>query len=154
MRPFRDLKVHQRSHALVLEVYRVTRHFPREEMFGLTAQLRRAAVSIPTNIAEGSARGTDKDFRQFLYVALGSSAELEYLVLLARDIEYISAADHDALQDAIGSVKRMLVAFISRLSADEDPWSRRTGTAAGRTRSAKSQQPPANSQQPAGERRP
>jgi four helix bundle protein len=142
LRPFRDLEVHKQAHALTLRVYAVTRTFPREEQFGLTSQLRRAATSVPANIAEGSARSTDRDFRQFLYNALGSSAELEYLLVLANDLGYISSDDHDSLQESVSAIKRMLVAFISRLSGEEQPWARRTSP----TRPlANSQQPTANS---------
>ena len=141
MRPFRQLEVHKQGHAFALDVYAVTGAFPREEMYGLTSQLRRAAVSIPTNIAEGSARAGDREFRQFLYNALGSAAEVEYLLSLARDLGYVPQAKHDELQGRVVSIKRMLVAFISRLSADEDPCARRTP---GRTHA----RPPANSQQP------
>ena len=86
MQHFRNLLVWQKSHEMVLQVYRISRDFPREELYGLTSQLRRAAVSIPSNIAEGCSRGSDADFGRFLIIALGSSSEVEYQLLLARDL--------------------------------------------------------------------
>ena len=86
MQRFNDLKVWQRSHALVLEVYRRTASFPDGERFGLISQLRRAAVSVPTNIAEGSKRQRSQDYARFLNIAEGSLAEVEYLLLLSRDL--------------------------------------------------------------------
>lgn len=142
MRPLKDLEVHRQAHVLVLSVYAATKPFPREEQFGLTSQLRRAATSIPANIAEGSARRTDRDFRQFLSNALGSAAEVEHLLLLARDLGYLEEEQHDAILRRVVSIKRMLVAFISRLSPGEDPWAHRTPPGRARERSA------ANSQQP------
>jgi len=92
MQKFQDLKVWQRGHALALEVYRVTESFPKTEQFGLTSQLRRAASSVPTNIAEGSKRRTRQEFARFLNIAEGSLAEVEYLLILCRDLGYLSAA--------------------------------------------------------------
>jgi four helix bundle protein len=80
---FRNLVVWQKSHELVLDVYRISRDFPREELFGLTSQIRRCAVSIPLNMAEGCGRGSDPDFARFLVIAMGSSSELEYQLLLS-----------------------------------------------------------------------
>jgi len=91
MQRFTEIKVWQRSHALVLQLYRLTATPPAEERFGLTSQIRRAAVSVPTNIAEGSKRRTNADYARFLNVAEGSLAETEYLLLLTRDIGYLSA---------------------------------------------------------------
>jgi four helix bundle protein len=86
MQDFRNLLVWQKSHELVLEIYRISRDFPREELFGLTSQMRRCAVSVPSNIAEGCGRGSDPDFARFLIIAMGSCSELEYQVLLSRDL--------------------------------------------------------------------
>lgn len=77
MQNFRDLRVWQKAHSFVLSLYRVTKSFPREEIYGLTAQIRRAAVSIPSNIAEGCARGSDADFARFLQNSMGSASEVE-----------------------------------------------------------------------------
>jgi four helix bundle protein len=108
MQPFTDLKVWQRSHALVLQIYALTRQLPAEERFGLIAQLRRAAISVATNIAEGSRRQHAQDFARFLNVAEASLAELEYLLMLTRDLEY---ADDQAVQPdllEVGEIARML----------------------------------------------
>jgi four helix bundle protein len=86
---FQDLKVWQRSHALVLEIYRLTKDFPSTERFGITSQIRRAAVSVPTNIAEGTKRLGGQDFVRFINIAEGSLAETEYLITLSRDLIYL-----------------------------------------------------------------
>jgi four helix bundle protein len=90
MQRFTELKVWQRSHALVLQVYRLTKSFPPEERYGLTSQLRRAALSVPTNIAEGSKRQTNTEYARFLNIAEGSLAETEYLLMVSRDLHYLS----------------------------------------------------------------
>jgi len=77
MKDFRNLKAWEKAHQLTLKIYKVTEEFPREELYGLTSQIRRACVSIPTNIAEGCVRSSDADFSRFLYIALGSTSELE-----------------------------------------------------------------------------
>src|SRR5260370_37210765 len=92
MQRFTHLIVWQRSHALVLQVYRLTKAFPSDERFGLTSQLRRAAFSVPTNIAEGSKRQTNPEYARFLNIAEGSLAETEYLLIVSRDLGYLSVA--------------------------------------------------------------
>jgi four helix bundle protein len=87
MQDFRDLKVWQKAHAMVLSIYAATKNFPPEERFGLTSQMRRAAASIPANIAEGCVRSTDRDFARFLHTSMGSASEAGYFVLLARDLK-------------------------------------------------------------------
>ena len=89
MRDFRELKVWEKAHLLTLKIYKVTKGYPKEELYGLTSQLRRACVSIPTNIAEGCVRSSDADFARFLYIALGSTSELEYLIVLSNDLKFI-----------------------------------------------------------------
>lgn len=89
MKDFKTLKVWEKSHALTLDIYKISNSFPKEEMFGLTSQIRRAATSIGLNIAEGCGRGTDADFRRFLQIAFGSACEVEYCILLSFDLEYI-----------------------------------------------------------------
>ncbi len=108
MQPYRELKVWQRSHALVLQIYRVSAAFPTEERFGLTSQLRRAAVSVPSNIAEGSKRKTKADFAHFLNVAEGSSSETEYLLILARDLTYLATDEVQGLLQEVDEIARML----------------------------------------------
>ncbi len=115
MQDFRKLLVWRKSHDVVLEVYRLSRDFPREELFGLTSQIRRSAASIPSNIAEGCGRGSDADFGQFLVIAMGSSSELEYQLLLARDLGYIESAAHQAVEVRVTEIKKMLAALIKRV---------------------------------------
>jgi len=105
MTDFRRFQVGELAHALTLDLYCDTRRFPREEQFGLIIQIRRAAVSIGANLAEGSARG-GKDFARYIGIALGSSNELEYLLRVARDLSYL---ENDGLQERAARVSRMLV---------------------------------------------
>ena len=112
MKDFRDLKVWEKAHALTLNVYRATASFPRDEIFGLTSQLRRACTSIPANIAEGCGRGTDADFARFLQIAMGSACESDYELLLARDLNYLDSDSYTALFEAVCEVKRMLAALL------------------------------------------
>jgi four helix bundle protein len=97
MQDFRELKVWQRSHRLTLDVYRASRSFPKDELFGLTSQTRRASASIPANIAEGCGRNGDPEFARFLQIAMGSACELEYHLLLAFDLNFIKEPEHSAL---------------------------------------------------------
>ncbi len=117
MQDFRKLQVWRRSHDLTLKLYELTSRFPRVEVYGLTNQIRRACASIPTNIAEGCGRGSSADFARFLQIAMGSASETEYLVLLARDLEYINASQYLELTDAIVSIKKMLTAFLRNIRA-------------------------------------
>ena len=87
MQNYQKLNVWEKAHSVVLDVYLLSKNFPRDERFGLTSQIRRSASSIPANIAQGSARGSDADYARFLYIAMGSAAELDYHLLLARDLE-------------------------------------------------------------------
>lgn len=108
MQRFTEIKVWQRSHALVLQLYRATAGFPADERFGLTSQLRRAATSVPTNIAEGSKRRTSAEYARFLNIAEGSLAETEYLLLLSRDIGYLSGDQAAPLLTEVDEIARML----------------------------------------------
>ena len=116
MRNFRELTVRQKSHELVLDVYRHSSRCPADERYGLTAQLRKAAVSIPSNIAEGCGRGSDRDFRRFLSIAAGSASEVEYQTLLAHDLGYLSDTAYHHLDDGVNEVKRILNRFIQSLA--------------------------------------
>ena len=122
MRDFRELKVWEKTHALTLAVYKETAYFPKEEKYGLTRQIRRAAVSIGANICEGCGKNTRPDFARFLQIALGSASELEYELLLARDLDYLDPDHHDELAGQIIETKRMLTGFIQFLNGS------RTGT--------------------------
>ncbi len=99
-------------------MYGATRTFPAEERFGLTSQIRRAAVSIPTNIAEGCGRRSEAEFANFLNIAMGSASELEYLLLLAGELNLIGADKEEALSAEVVEIKRMLTAFMQKLKAD------------------------------------
>ena len=92
---YKDLNVWKKSMQLVVELYSMTSHFPKEELYGWTSQILRSAVSIPSNIAEGAARQTEKEFCHFLYVAMGSLAELETQLLIAQNLGYISSFEPD-----------------------------------------------------------
>ena len=116
VRTHRDLDVWKEALALTKGIYSLTRDFPKEEIYGLTSQMRRAAVSVPSNIAEGAARGSRKDFIRFLYMAQGSLAELETQILLSRDLEF---TDNDELEKDIDRVGRMLTALIKALKRRE-----------------------------------
>ena len=117
MKDFRNLKVWEKAHRLTLKIYKVTEQFPREELYGLTSQIRRAAVSIPTNIAEGCVRSSDADFSRFLYIAVGSTSELEYLILLAMDLKIIKNELHLELNNETNEIKKMLISMIQKLKA-------------------------------------
>ncbi len=120
MQDFRNLEVWKKSHALTLSVYQSTSQFPREEIYGLTSQIRRACASIPTNIAEGSGRETAADFARFLQIAVGSASETEYLILLAHDLKYITAAQHTELMRTTVHVKRMLITLLKRIRTNRN----------------------------------
>jgi four helix bundle protein len=118
MQDFRDLKVWSKAHGLTLGIYAATEAFPPSERYGLTAQMRRAAASVPANIAEGCVRSSDADFARFLQVALGSASELEYFSLLARDLKFLPDANYENILADAQEVKRMLTSLIARLRAD------------------------------------
>ena len=115
MQDFRNLDVWALGHEFVLDVYRHTRGFPKEELFGLNSQLRRASVSIPTNIAEGCGRGTDPDFARFLQIAMGSACEVEYLLLLCRDLKYLAEDVYTPMNLRIQEIKRKLTRLLQRV---------------------------------------
>lgn len=115
LKNYKELKVWQKAYELCLNVYRKTKGFPKEEMYGLTSQIRRAVVSIPSNIAEGYGRKTTPDYARSLYVAYGSASELETQILLSGDLGYINSADLAQLKEDIGEVERMLKALIKAL---------------------------------------
>jgi four helix bundle protein len=118
MRDFRELKVWEEAPALALNVYRATARFPREEIYGLTSQIRRAAISIAATIAEGCGRDGQVELPRFLRIAMGSASELEYHLLLAFDLNLLSKSDYDRLQNDATEVKRMLAALIQKLTAE------------------------------------
>ena len=112
---WRDLKVWQKSHALVLQIYRITSAFPKSEAYGLVDQLRRAAYSAPANIVEGQSRNTTKEYLQFLYNARGSIEEVRYFLLLSKDLGFIAAEDFLTLEAEYESASKMLNGLIKSL---------------------------------------
>ena len=117
MQDFRKLTVWEKGHRLTLAVYKVTARFPKDELYGLTSQIRRACASIPANIAEGCGRTGKAELGRFLQVAMGSASELEYHLLLAHDLAMLGASEYTSLVSQVVEVKRMLSAFIKRLRA-------------------------------------
>ena len=103
---------------MTLKIYQTTSTFPREEMYGLTSQIRRSGASVPTNIAEGCGRNSDAELARFLEISMGSASELEYLLLLTRGLNLINISDYTELTDEVIEVKRMLAVFIKKLRAD------------------------------------
>jgi four helix bundle protein len=118
MKDFRQLKVWQKAHQLTLAIYQVTGSFPRDEIYGLTSQMRRAAASIPSNLAEGCGRNSDAELARFSSMAAGSASELEYHLLLARDLNLIQLNDYQSLAEQVIEIKRMLTVFIQKLTAE------------------------------------
>ena len=115
MQDFKNLLVWQKSHACVLLVYGLTKRFPDDERYGLTSQLRRSVASIPANLAEGCGRGSDQDFARFVQIAMGSAAEVEYHLLLTRDLKYISQDESASASASIEEVKRMLASLLKTI---------------------------------------
>jgi four helix bundle protein len=115
MQDFRTLKVWQKGHQLTVAIYKATGSFPRQELYGLTSQIRRASASIPANIAEACGRAGKSDFARFLQIAMGSASELEYHLLLASDLSFLPRSQYEVLQDQVVQLKRMLAAFIGKV---------------------------------------
>jgi four helix bundle protein len=118
MKDFRRLDVWKKAHELTLQVYRLTARFPTTERYGLASQLQRAAASIGANLAEGSGRETDADTRRFVQIASGSACEVEYHLLLARDLGMINEEEYQPLDRNVNEVKRMLVDLAKYLTSD------------------------------------
>ena len=118
MKDFRQLQVWQKAHQLTLAVYRVTASFPRAELYGLTSQLRRSAASIAANLAEGCGRNGDAELARFSSIAMGSASELEYHLLLARDLKLLNLTAYAEVAQQTTEVKRMLTGLIQKLTAD------------------------------------
>ena len=115
LKSFKELKVWQKAYQLCLNIYKDTGSFPADEKFGMTSQMRRAAISIPSNIAEGYGRKTIPDYVRCLYIAYGSICELETQTLLSGDLEYLNENNKVSLIDKIDEVERMLMALIKSL---------------------------------------
>jgi len=108
MKDFKNLKVWQKGINLVVNIYKVSENFPKEEIYGLTSQVRRSAVSIPSNIAEGSGRNSDKDFNRFLDISLGSSFELETQIIIAHELNFLSDNEFDNLTEKVQEEQKMI----------------------------------------------
>jgi four helix bundle protein len=118
MRNFRKLEVWKKAHELTLSIYRLTANFPSHERYGLTSQLQRACASIGANLAEGCGRETDADYKRFVQMAAGSACEVEYHVLLARDLSLIESPAYEKLNADINEVKRMLCGLTRYLETE------------------------------------
>jgi four helix bundle protein len=125
MQDYRQLKVWQKSHSLVLRIYTVTATFPEPERYGLTSQMRRAVASVPANIAGGCGRAGQAELRQFLYTSVGSASELEYFLRLARDLRFLTEKQQEALDTSVREIKRMLAGLIQRV--EQGPSAARPG---------------------------
>ncbi|MBA3648906.1 MAG: four helix bundle protein [Chitinophagales bacterium] len=115
MRNFKELLIWQKSHSLCLRIYKITLSFPKEELYGIVSQMRRSSSSIATNIAEGCGRNSNPDFRRFLTIASGSASELEYQLLLAKDLIFITEQDFLSLSEIVTDVRKMIYTFSLRI---------------------------------------
>jgi len=115
MKDFRSLQVWEKAHNFALDIYKITLSFPKEELYGLTSQIRRSSTSIPTNIAEGCGRNGDSELARFMTISMGSASEVEYQLLLAHDLGYLSQEVYIELHEKVIEVKRMLAGFIKTL---------------------------------------
>ena len=116
MQDYRKIKAWEKAHQFVLGVYAATKRFPKEELFGLTSQLRRATVSIPANVVEGCGRKTRADFARFLSISVGSTNEADYYLLLCRDLGYLENAAYELLHIQVTEIRKMLISFADKIS--------------------------------------
>jgi len=115
MLDYKKLKVWEKAHSFTLKIYKITLGFPKTETYALTNQMRRSASSIPMNIVEGCGRNSKLELANFLNISLGSSNEIDYQILLSKDLQYISQEQYNILESEIGEIKAMLISFISKL---------------------------------------
>ncbi len=115
MQNYKELKVWEKAHQLTLKVYKMSKRFPKEELYSLTNQLRRCVSAIPANIAEGCGKNSQKDLANFLNIALGSANEAEYFLLLSRDLDYLPKEEHLTLNDNVNEIKAMLISLIHKV---------------------------------------
>ncbi len=115
MRNFMQLEFWHRGHQLTLKIYKATQSFPKEEMFGLTSQMRRAAMSIPSNIAEGCGREINAELKRFLAIAAGSSSELQYQILLSKDLSHIGEELYRELNEEIVAIRKLIFKYSEKL---------------------------------------
>ena len=119
IKSYKDLNIWKRSIEIVEEVYKITENFPKEEIYGLTSQLRRSAVSIPSNIAEGFTRFCNKEYRQFLYISLGSCAELTTQIVISFHLSYLNSEKRDRILNEIGEISKMIMGLIKKLDTKD-----------------------------------
>lgn len=120
MRDFKQLKVWEKAHQFALLVYQLTNNFPKNEQYGLVSQIRRAAASIPTNIAEGYGRSGQTERGHFLNIAIGSASEVEYQLILSKDLGYIPEAEHCKCSNSILEIRKMLISLYNKIKLDLD----------------------------------
>ena len=118
IKSYRDLNIWERSIKVVEDIYKITKNFPQEEIHGLTSQLRRSAVSIPSNIAEGFARFSNKEYKQFLFISLGSCAELSTQIIIALRLGYLKSKEADQLLNEIDEISKMIMSLIKKLNTN------------------------------------
>jgi four helix bundle protein len=118
VRRFKEIKAWQKAHRVTLDIYKATAGFPSNEMYGLTTQMRRSAASVGANIAEGCGRKSKGELGRFMLIAMGSASELEYHLLLAKDLNFLSGEKHSQLEEDVVEVKKMLASYILQLKAD------------------------------------
>jgi len=120
MQDYRKLLVWQKAHKLVIDVYVITKGFPKDELYGVTSQLRRAAVSIAANIVEGAGRKTKPDFARFLTMSLGSTNEVEYFLILSKDLDYVKSEKYESLNNQLIEVRKMLLSLERTINSESD----------------------------------
>jgi four helix bundle protein len=118
MKDFRTLQVWEKAHHLTLDVYTVTRSFPREELYGLTSQMRRCSASIGANIAEGCGKRGNNEFQRYLQIASGSASELDYHFLLARDLSFLPHADYARIEKDLSTLRKMLTSLLQKVDRE------------------------------------
>jgi four helix bundle protein len=117
VRNYRDLKVWEKAHELTLQLYLVTKRFPKDELYGLTSQMRRCCISIEANLAEGCGRRSDPELARFLRIAMGSASELDCHLLLSKDLKYMSEGDYKKNHPNLSEVRRMLTSFLEAIES-------------------------------------
>lgn len=117
MKDLRDLRVWQKAHRIAIRVYKETSTFPREETYGMTSQIGRASVSVAANIVEGTGRSGDVEMARFFQIAFGSACELEYHLLLSKDLRYLGVSEYEEMESEVVELKKMLATFLKKLKA-------------------------------------
>ena len=118
MKDFRDLRVWEKAHQLTLNIYRASAGFPKQEFYGLTSQIRRCSASIAANIAEGCGKRGNGEFHRFLQIASGSASELDYHLLLGRDLKYLAETEYKQIYTQLTELRRMLTSLILKVDAE------------------------------------